>query len=57
MTWHATLAVDHTQQANKTMAHFCRIGPLHIPQSLYLEGNSICRRVNRASNSAGKSAL
>ncbi|MFZ2389898.1 MAG: urease accessory protein UreD, partial [Polaromonas sp.] len=35
MTWNATLALDYTRQAGKTVAHFRHNGPLRILQSLY----------------------
>lgn len=45
MTWNATLALDYTRQADKTVAHFRHSGPLRILQSLYPEGNGICHNV------------
>ncbi len=45
MTWNATLALDYTRQADKTVAHFRHDGPLRILQSLYPEGNAICHNV------------
>ena len=45
MTWHATLALDYTRQADKSVAHFRHSGPLRILQSLYPEGNGICHNV------------
>lgn len=45
MTWDATLALDYTRQAEKTVAHFSHSGPLRILQSLYPEGDSICHNV------------
>ncbi|MGH8849113.1 MAG: urease accessory protein UreD, partial [Polaromonas sp.] len=45
MTWNATLALDYTRQAGKTVAHFRHNGPLRILQSLYPEGEAICHNV------------
>ena len=45
MTWNATLALDYTRQADKTIARFHHNGPLRILQSLYPEGESICHNV------------
>ena len=45
MTWNATLALDYTRQAGKTVAHFRHSGPLRILQSLYPEGDTICHNV------------
>ena len=45
MTWNATLALDYTRQADKTVAHFRHDGPLRILQSLYPEGPGICHNV------------
>lgn len=45
MTWNATLALDYTLQAGKTLAHFRHSGPLRILQSLYPEGDAICHNV------------
>jgi urease accessory protein len=45
MTWNATLALDYTRNAEKTVAHFRHSGPLRILQSLYPEGDAICHNV------------
>ncbi|MDB5885651.1 MAG: Urease accessory protein UreD [Polaromonas sp.] len=45
MTWNASLALDYTRQAGKTVAHFQHSGPLRILQSLYPEGEGICHNV------------
>jgi urease accessory protein len=45
MTWNASLALDYTRQAGKTVAHFRHSGPLRILQSLYPEGDAICHNV------------
>ena len=45
MAWHATLSLDYSLQANKTVAHFRHSGPLRILQSLYPEGEAVCHNV------------
>ena len=45
MTWNATLALDYTRQADKTIARFRHDGPLRILRSLYPEGEAICHNV------------
>ena len=45
MIWNATLALDYTRQAAKTVARFHHNGPLRILRSLYPEGDSICHNV------------
>ena len=45
MSWHATLDIDYTLQAEKTVARFAHTGPLRILQSLYPEGDGICHNV------------
>jgi len=45
MTWNASLALDYTRQADKTIAHFRHSGPLRVLQSLYPEGGAICHNV------------
>ncbi len=45
MSWNATLELDYTRQAGKTLAHFHHNGPLRILQSLYPEGDEICHNV------------
>ena len=45
MTWHAKLALNYAQQADKTSVHFTHDGPLRILKSLYPEGPSICHNV------------
>ena len=45
MTWNATLALDYTRQADKTVARFRHDGPLRILRSLYPEGESVCHNV------------
>ena len=45
MTWNATLELDYTRNADKTVAHFRHSGPLRILQSLYPEGDAICHNV------------
>ena len=45
MSWNATLDIDYSTQASKTVAHFRHSGPLRILQSLYPEGQVICHNV------------
>jgi len=45
MTWNASLELDYTRHADKTVAHFRHSGPLRILQSLYPEGPGICHNV------------
>ena len=45
MAWHATLSLDYSLQASKTVAHFRHNGPLRILQSLYPEGDAVCHNV------------
>jgi urease accessory protein len=45
MAWHATLSLDYSLQAGKTVAHFRHDGPLRILQSLYPEGDAVCHNV------------
>lgn len=45
MAWHATLSLDYSLQAGKTVAHFRHDGPLRVLQSLYPEGDAVCHNV------------
>ncbi|MDP1742865.1 MAG: urease accessory protein UreD [Polaromonas sp.] len=45
MAWNATLSLDYSVQASKTVAHFRHSGPLRILQSLYPEGDAVCHNV------------
>lgn len=45
MAWNATLSLDYSLQAEKTIAHFRHDGPLRILQSLYPEGDTVCHNV------------
>lgn len=45
MAWTATLSLDYSLQAGKTVAHFRHDGPLRILQSLYPEGDAVCHNV------------
>lgn len=42
MTWNASLTLDYTLQAQRSVLHFQHEGPLRILQSLYPEGDAIC---------------
>jgi urease accessory protein len=45
MTWHASLELDYTLSAARTVAHHRHKGPLRILQSLYPEGDAVCHNV------------
>lgn len=45
MAWNASLSLDYSLQAGKTVAHFRHDGPLRILQSLYPEGDAVCHNV------------
>lgn len=45
MSWKASLSLNYTHQAPRTVAHFLHDGPLRILQSLYPEGPGICHNV------------
>lgn len=45
MTWHASLELDYTLEAERTVARFIHNGPLRILQSLYPEGDGVCHNV------------
>ena len=45
MAWNATLSLDYSLKASKTVAHFRHNGPLRILQSLYPEGEAVCHNV------------
>ena len=45
MTWHASLELDYTSQAGRTVAHHRHNGPLRILQSLYPEGDAVCHNI------------
>ncbi|MDI1271024.1 MAG: urease accessory protein UreD [Polaromonas sp.] len=45
MAWNATLSLDYSLQAGRTIAHFRHDGPLRILQSLYPEGDAVCHNV------------
>ncbi len=45
MAWHASLQLDYTLQAGRTVARHVHSGPLRILQSLYPEGDAVCHNV------------
>jgi urease accessory protein len=45
MAWHASLKLDYSLRAQRTVAHFLHDGPLRVLQSLYPEGDAICHNV------------
>lgn len=45
MTWHASLSLNYTVEAERTVARYIHDGPLRVLQSLYPEGDSVCHNV------------
>ena len=45
MTWNASLELDYSLEAGKSLARFRHQGPLRILQSLYPEGDGICHNI------------
>ncbi len=45
MAWKASLQIDYSLQAGRTVARYLHNGPLRILQSLYPEGDAICHNV------------
>ena len=45
MTWHASLKLDYTLEAERSVARYLHQGPLRILQSLYPEGDAVCHNV------------
>ncbi|MHB1199182.1 MAG: urease accessory protein UreD [Polaromonas sp.] len=45
MTWRASLTLDYTLQAERSVLRFVHDGPLRVLQSLYPEGDAICHNV------------
>jgi urease accessory protein len=45
MTWHASLSLDYSLEAGRTVARFEHNGPLRVLKSLYPEGDRICHNV------------
>ena len=45
MTWHASLQIDYSLEADRTVARHQHKGPLRLLRSLYPEGHSICHNV------------
>lgn len=45
MTWTASLALDYTQEADRSVVRYAHSGPLRVLQSLYPEGDAICHNV------------
>ncbi len=44
-TWHASLHLDYTLEAGRSVARYLHSGPLRILQSLYPEGDAVCHNV------------
>lgn len=45
MTWHASLALAYTLEAERSVARFVHDGPLRVLKSLYPQGDGICHNV------------
>ena len=45
MAWNASLQIDYSLQAGRTVARYLHNGPLRVLQSLYPEGDAICHNV------------
>jgi urease accessory protein len=45
MTWHASLKLDYTLEANRSVLRYVHDGPLRVLKSLYPEGDRICHNV------------
>lgn len=45
MSWQASLQLDYTREAGRSVARFRHQGPLRILQSLYPEGDGVCHNV------------
>ncbi len=45
MTWHASLSLDYTLEANRSVARFVHDGPLRVLQTLYPEGDAVCHNI------------
>ena len=45
MTWHASLSLDYTLEANRSVARFVHDGPLRVLQTLYPQGDAVCHNV------------
>jgi len=44
-TWRASLKLDYTLEAQRSVARYLHSGPLRILQSLYPEGDAVCHNV------------
>jgi len=45
MTWYASLSLDYTLEADRSVTRFVHDGPLRVLKSLYPEGEAICHNV------------
>ena len=45
MTWHASLSLDYTLEAQRSVLRFAHSGPLRVLKSLYPEGDATCHNV------------
>jgi urease accessory protein len=45
MTWNASLSLDYTLEADRSVVRYVHNGPLRVLQSLYPEGDAVCHNV------------
>lgn len=45
MSWNASLSLDYTLEANRSVVRHLHTGPLRVLQSLYPEGDAVCHNV------------
>jgi len=45
MTWNASLSLDYTLEAHRSVVRYVHSGPLRVLQSLYPEGDAVCHNV------------
>lgn len=45
MTWHASLKLNYTLEADRSVLRFAHDGPLRVLKSLYPEGDCVCHNV------------
>jgi urease accessory protein len=45
MTWNASLSLDYTLEADRSVVRYLHDGPLRVLQSLYPEGDAVCHNV------------
>lgn len=45
MTWYASLSLDYTLEADRSVTRFIHDGPLRVLKSIYPEGDAVCHNV------------